>query len=371
MFAERWRKHRSSAGVGCRDRGGADQAITRIRTAPACNPQKTAAIDVSAVGATVPDEGTKWPPVSVVMPARNESCHLRAAVLSVLDQDYLGEIELVIALGPSIDGTHTVAAELVALDPRVRVVPNPLGKTPSGLNVAIGHSRHGIIVRVDGHSFLPRDYVRIAVDLLHSTGAANVGGMLYAEGSTAFDKAVACAMASPLGVGSARFRTGGAEGPADTVYLGVFRREVLDRLGGFDEFFERAQDWELNYRIRLAGGLVWFSPRLRVRYRPRRSLSALAKQQFHYGRWRRRLIQRYPETAVFRYLAPPVTVLTILLGCFVGLFFHFFGWIAPGGYMLCVVVGAAYVGRDLDWAGRLWLPLILVTIHFSWATGFL
>ena len=85
----------------------------------------------------------------------------------------------------------------------------------------------------------------------------------------------------------ARFHTGGDAGPADTVYLGVFRRAWLTRMGGYDPRFTRAQDWELNHRIREAGGLVWFSPLLRVAYRPRPTLAALARQYRDYGRWRR------------------------------------------------------------------------------------
>ena len=48
----------------------------------------------------------------------------------------------------------------------------------------------------------------------------------------------------------------------------------------------------MNYRIRSTGGTVWFSPKLSVSYRPRSSLSALARQYFHYGRWRRVIGQR-------------------------------------------------------------------------------
>jgi GT2 family glycosyltransferase len=112
-------------------------------------------------------------------------------------------------------------------------------------------------------------------------------------------------MSSPLGIGGARFNLGGRPGPADTVYLGVFRRDVLERLGGYDEQFVRAQDWELNHRIRRAAEIVWFTPDLVVTYRPRHSLAALARQFFRTGQWRREVIRRYPETASLRYLAAP------------------------------------------------------------------
>ncbi|HET7660961.1 MAG TPA: glycosyltransferase, partial [Oryzihumus sp.] len=202
-----------------------------------------------------PAPATSLPAVSVVMPILNEERHLEEAVAAVLGQDYAGPVEVVLALGPSRDRTDEIAAALAAADPRVHTVPNPSGRTPEALNAALGASRSDIVVRVDGHGVLDRDYVRTAVGLLEETGAANVGGLMDAEGVTTFERAVAAAMTSRLGVGASRFHTGGEAGPADTVYLGVFRREWLDRMGGYDPRFVRAQDWELNHRIREAGGL--------------------------------------------------------------------------------------------------------------------
>src|SRR5947208_11407924 len=113
------------------------------------------------------------------------------------------------------------------------------------------------------------------------TGADNVGGLMWAEGQTPFEQAVARAMTSRFGVGNAPFHVGGEEGPADTVYLGVFRRTALDRVGGYNEDFVRAQDWEMNYRIRATGGTVYFSPQLSVSYRLRSSLSTRAQHDVH------------------------------------------------------------------------------------------
>ena len=220
------------------------------------------------------------PAVSVILTVLNEERHLRAAVSSVLSQDYAGPIEVVLALGPSKDQSDAIAGELAA-DPRVTLVANPTGRTPNGLNLAIAATRYPIVARVDGHSVIPSDYVRSAVGVLERTGADNVGGLMSAKGVTDIEQAIATAMTSKLGVGNAPFHVGGSEGPADTVYLGVFRRTALDRVGGYDETFARAQDWEMNYRIRSSGGLVWFSPELSVSYRPRSSLGAMATQYFH------------------------------------------------------------------------------------------
>lgn len=317
------------------------------------------------------------PGVSVVVPVLNEEAHLRGAVRRLLGQTYAGPLEVVLALGPSTDATDTVAAELAASDARVRLVANPSGRTPTGLNAAIAAARHDIVVRVDGHAFVPDDYVAAAVDVLDRTGADNVGGIMAATGEAPFERAVASAMTSRLGVGAASFHVGGEEGPALTVYLGAFRRSALERVGGYDESMVRAQDWEMNRRIRETGGLVWFTPRMTVTYRPRPDVRSLARQYFDYGRWRREIVRRHPETLSARYLAAPVAVLCVAIGTAAGLLalrgpgWLAIGWLAPLGYLALVGGGSVVVGRGLPRRSRLLLPLVLATMHGSWGTGFL
>ena len=243
------------------------------------------------------------------MPVRNEERHLAESVRSVLDQDYPGELEVVLAVGPSRDRTLQVSESLAAADSRVTVVPNPTGQIPCGVNAAIKASRHSIVARVDGHALLPQGYLSAAVLALRQTGADNVGGIMAAEGVTTFQQAVAWAMTSRFGVGAAKFHTGGRPGPVDSVYLGVYRRAAIERVGGYDESYLRAEDWELNHRIRLAGGMVWFLPELPVSYRPRASVPTLGSQYFYYGRWRRVVARQHPGTINPRYLAPPLAVL--------------------------------------------------------------
>nr|WP_202870994.1 glycosyltransferase family 2 protein [Kribbella pratensis] len=319
-----------------------------------------------------------WPPVSVVMPVLNEERHLEEAVGRVLEQDYPGNLEVVLAIGPSKDRTQEIADKLAEKDHRISIVPNPTGKTPAALNVGIAHAKHDILVRVDGHGALTDGYITRAVEVLEESGADNVGGVMAAEGRTPTEMAVACAYRSRLGLGASTFHQGGKAGPADTVYLGVFRRAALERVGGFDETMHRAQDWELNYRIRKTGGLIWFSPDLSVTYRPRSSLSAVAKQFFHTGQWRREVVRRHPETASKRYLAPPVAVIGLAVGTILGIIglatgisWLDLGFLAPIGYAVLLLVGSAVEGRYLPWKALAWLPLVCATMHVSWGLGFL
>ncbi|MBO3682821.1 glycosyltransferase family 2 protein [Streptomyces sp. NEAU-YJ-81] len=311
------------------------------------------------------------PAVSVIMPVLNEERHLRNAVRHILEQEYDGEMEVVIALGPSADRTDEIAAELVAEDPRVHTVPNPTGRTPAALNAAIKASRHPVVVRVDGHGMLSPNYIATAVRLLEETGAQNVGGIMHAEGENDWEKAVAAAMTSKIGVGNAAFHTGGDAAPAETVYLGVFRREALEQQGGYNEEFIRAQDWELNFRIREAGGLIWFSPELKVSYRPRPSVRALAKQYKDYGRWRHVVARFHQGSINLRYLAPPTAVVAIAAGIVAGAAVTPWAFVIPGGYLAAIVAGSIPAGKGLPVMARLRVPVALATMHMSWGWGFL
>ncbi|MEM9610529.1 MAG: glycosyltransferase family 2 protein [Actinomycetota bacterium] len=309
-----------------------------------------------------------WPLVSVVMPVRNEADHLVDAVGAVVAQAYPGQLEVCLAVAPSTDDTEAIAARLAAADHRVSVVDNPAGVTPSGLNAAIAATAGQIVVRADGHSELSPGYVRRAVETLKRTGAANVGGVQRAAGTTPFEEAVAAAMASRFGVGDAKFHYGGAEGPTDTVYLGVFRRDALDEIGGFDEALIRNQDYELNWRLRQAGGVVWFDPELWAAYRPRGSVGALARQYYEYGWWKAEVVRRHPRSLRWRQVVAPVTVLAIAAGLLVVPRTRW-GLLAPAAYGSGVAVASAAIGRS--WPERARLGATFPSMHLPWGVGYL
>ena len=295
--------------------------------------------------------------VSFVMPVLNEEAYLERAVESVFAQSTPGKTELVLALGPSTDQTDAVARALKNKYPDLKLVENPTGKTPEGLNLAIKASKHEAVIRVDAHSELSEDYAATAVQILNETGAANVGGMMVAKGETDFQSAVAFAYNSKYGLGGGSFHVGGTAGPADTVYLGCFRKSVIEELGLYSSKWVRGQDWELNLRIRSAGHTVWFDPRLRVGYWPRKSIKALAKQFFSTGVWRGSLTRENPLESSFRYWIPPLLVL--------GSIFQIPLWI-----YLFAVAGVSFGLSGLGFRQKLWLLVVLPTIHLCWGAGF-
>ena len=305
-------------------------------------------------------------PVSVVIPVRDEAATVVAAIDSALRQDYEGPLEVVVAVAPSRDGTRDLVAAIASEDLRVQLVDNPTGTASAGLNAAINASSGDVIVRCDAHSMLPPGYVATAVDLLEATGADVVGGIMDAVGRGATGRAVAAAMSNPLGVGDARFHTGGPAGEVDTVYLGVFRRRALEEAGLFDETLERNQDYELNYRIRTLGGSVYFDPRLAVEYRPRSTLSALWKQYFDYGRGKRRVLRMHPGSLRWRQLAAPALVVGLAASALLTFTpARKLSLVTPTLYASALAAATAYEPAMAS------LPAVFPTMHLAGGIGFL
>ena len=308
--------------------------------------------------------------VSYIMPVLNEEKYLETAVLSILEQDFKGPVEIILALGPSTDATDQIAAKLATEHP-VTLVRNIAGTTSAGLNAAIAAAKNDVVVRVDAHAKLMPGYTRLAVDILNTTEAANVGGIMKAVGHHAFQSAVAWAYNSPFGLGGGSFHVGGEAGPSDSVYLGVFDRAALTALGGFDPAVIRGQDWELNLRIRRSGRVVWFDPRLQVEYHPRSSWPRLARQFYDTGIWRGELTRRNLAAANLRYFAPPVLVVVIALA----LLSAVLGWtlplLAPIGYLAACAALGIYAGNRVQLGGRLAMIIVLPTMHLWWGAGFI
>ena len=329
----------------------------------------------------------EWPSIAVIIPVLNEERHLADVVAKVMAQEYPKPFKLALALGPSTDRTDDIAAELARADDRIILVPNPASLIPKALNLALAATDSEIVVRCDGHAELPDGYIKTAVSALLRLEADAVGGVMAAEGQTDFEKAVATAMTSTIGVGAAAFHVGGQEQESLTAYLGVYRRAALEMVGGYDETYLRAEDWEMNHRIREKDGRIWFIPNLRVTYRPRPSLARLASQYYYYGRWRRQVMRDHPETVSLRYLAPPVALAGITVGTIAGVAgvvgliasggdstlakLGLVGFAAPVGYAAIIGAASLKFGKELPSDGKRALPLVYAAMHMAWGYGFL
>ena len=318
----------------------------------------------------------KYPLVSVIMPVRNEAAYIERSLGAVLAQEYPADcLEILVVDGLSSDGTRQAVLAQAAADPRVRLLDNPAGIVPPGLNIGIAQARGEIVVRVDGHCEIAPDYVRRCVQHLlaghEGAPVEAVGGPIETIGETDEAAAIALAMSSWFGVGGSGFRTI-KDRPllVETVAFPAYRRATLQRLGPFDEEMVRNQDDEYNYRLLKGGGRILLSPDIRSRYYSRGSLRSLWRQYYQYGYWKVRVMQKHPRQMRLRQFAPPALVAGLFGSAALGLVFRPFRWLLGAVvalYLVANVVASLSLGREH--APR--LLVIHPILHLSYGLGFL
>lgn len=313
------------------------------------------------------------PLVSVVMPVYNEAAFISRSLGAVLAQDYPGDcLEVLVVDGGSTDDTRALVQAAARQDARVRLLDNPRRLQASAMNAGL-HAAHGaILARVDGHTLIAPDYVRRCVEHLHATGAFNVGGPQRFVGTTPWGRAIAAAYRSPFSVPS-RFTVSDRAEFVDTVYMGAWPRAVLERLGGFDESLAVNEDYELNVRIRQAGGRIYLAPDIRSEYYGRQTPGALGRQFFRYGGWKFKVLRKHPASAQPRHLIAPAFVAAAVGGAALAPVDHRIArlWgVVLASY--ATALGAASVrqaARD-EWRLLPRLPVVFACIHVAWGSGF-
>ena len=311
--------------------------------------------------------GDFMPSVSVLLPTLNERAFIRDCLDSLLAQDYPNLIEILVLDGGSTDGTVDVVADEGGI---VYGIPNEGITAAAAMNVGIGAARGEIVVRADAHTLYARDYVSRCVDAL-GAGPAVVGGPMRAVGTTNFGRAVAAVTSSPAGIGPGRFHYGRNAADVETVYLGAWRTETVEDVGGFDE--ERlqwgAEDQELNYRIRRAGGRIRLDPSIRSWYFPRSTARALWRQYYNYGLCKASTLKKHRTLPYWRPLAPAAMVVFVMGAS---------AWsigarrpapaMVPAAYFLGLIVVASRVATDPGVAPHRALAALGIC-HWSYGLG--
>ncbi|WP_051236647.1 glycosyltransferase family 2 protein [Ottowia thiooxydans] len=253
--------------------------------------------------------------VSVMAPCRNERSYIDAFCDQVLAQQLPPgwALELLVADGGSDDGSRERLERRAGQDAPLVVVDNPGRIVSTGLNACLLRARGEIVVRMDIHTSFAPDYVAQCIAVLKQSGADNVGGPWVARGEGAMSQAIAAAFQCRWVVGGALSRDTAYEGPVDTVYLGCWPRAVFTRIGGFDEQLVRNQDDEHNLRLRLSGGRIWQSGRIRSWYQSRGSLPKLFAQQYQYGYWRPFVMRKHGQPGSLRQLVPALFVAALVV----------------------------------------------------------
>lgn len=319
------------------------------------------------------NEGTPF--VSIIVPIRNEERFIAQCLRSVIDQDYPQDrMEVLVVDGRSEDRSREIVAEFSLRYPAIKLLDNPRLTAPTAMNLGIRKARGDVIVRVDGHCLLESDYISQCVKCLQRTGADNVGGLIRAVAESYVGQVIGLAINSFFGSGGSKFHYSSKEQYVDTVYLGAFRRGVFDRVGLFNERLIRNQDYELNYRIRAAGGKIVLSPAIKSHYYGRSSLIDLWHQYLQYGFWKLEMLLMHPRSLRLRQLVPPLFVLILfgsgLLG-FLHRGFLILFLLAMTSYLAASLLFSLLVASHKGWRYFPLLPLIFAIIHFGWGLGFL
>ncbi|MDP3767191.1 MAG: glycosyltransferase family 2 protein, partial [Dehalococcoidia bacterium] len=211
------------------------------------------------------------PFVSVIVPMRNERRHIQRCLRSLAAQDYPRDrFEVIVVDGGSGDGSRELAEAMREELANLRVMENRGRNTARGLNIGLAFARGEVIVRVDAHASVARDFLGQGVAALRRANADVVGGPIRTLGEGPAGEAVALAVSSPFGVGNAVFRYSEREQWTDTVAFPAYRRDVFDRVGPFAEI-DGGEDDEFHYRLRDAGGRILLTPQIRSTYYARRS----------------------------------------------------------------------------------------------------
>ena len=320
------------------------------------------------------------PYLSIIVPCYNEQATIRLLLDAILAQTYpRSRMEVLIADGFSQDKTRDVIAVFQSEHPDLplRILDNERRTIPSALNLAIGAAHGEIIIRLDAHSMPEPDYMARCVQALEDGKGANVGGvwMIRPGAKGWIAESIAAAAAHPLGVGDAMYRLAAKAGPVDTVPFGAFRRDLIEKIGGFDEALLSNEDYEFNTRVRQSGGVVWIDPQIRSMYFARATLRALTAQYWRYGFWKFKMLRRYPDTIRWRQALPPTFVLSLIGLLILSFFFPLIKFILILEF-LCYLAVLTIAGIYLAFRQRkpllvLGLPLAIMAMHLSWGSGFL
>ena len=316
-------------------------------------------------------EKKSLPFVSIVMPMRNEEYFIAKCLDSIMANDYpVDRYEILIVDGMSNDGSRKIVDDYSKKYRNIRLLDNPRMIRVTANNVGIKAAKGEIILSMDAHVLYARDYIRQCVDLLETTGAANVGGLQKAVGYNYITNVIALATSTPFGIGDAEFRYLEKEKWVDTVYLGAWYKKTLVKVGYFNENWIRNGDYELNYRIRKAGGRILLSPKIKCEYFVRGSLSKLAKQYLLYGTWRVKTIKTHPDSIRWRHLLPPLLILWLIISPVLLALGSKFWWILIGSYFLYTILTSTGIGIK---NGLKYFPLLNPTLwilHICWGIGF-
>lgn len=310
--------------------------------------------------------------VSIVIPCFNERAYIEKCIQSILNSDYSGELEVLVADGMSDDGTSEILSDLSKSDTRIHHLKNEKRTTPYALNLGIQQATGDFVMILGAHSELDSNYLTVCTQLLEQKPEVGcVGGLLRNVSFDQTSSVISAAMSSSFGVGSAHFRTGSSTGYVDTVAFGMYRKEVFEKIGYFDTDLTRNQDDEFNFRLlKQSGFKIYLTDKAFITYFVRASFKKLWKQYYQYGYWKVLVNRKHGSITTFRQVVPAIWVLGLIIGLPISVFFK---WIAVAylGTIGFYLFGAVFFAMTLPASNKLGIIRSFVILHFAYGFGYL
>ena len=317
------------------------------------------------------------PLISVIIPCKNEEKYIKDCLNSLLDQKDLNDkIEILVVDGMSTDDTRKIVSEISNQHPRIKLINNPYFLTPNAMNIGIKESRGEFIAILGAHTKYSSDYLINCMELIHNhPDASCVGGPIISRGNTSFGKATALAMSSRIGVGNAKHRFPDYEGYAEGACFPVFKKEVFNQIGLYDEELIRNQDDEFNFRMYKHKMKIYLSPKIKSIYYVRDEPKKLFKQYFEYGLWRVAVIKKHRMPRSFRQIIP-ISFFTFMFLIFIISPFLpgnslIISLILPGLYVISLLLFGLMLTKKNGLKIALLFPFATFIMHFAYALGFL
>lgn len=315
------------------------------------------------------------PTGSVINPCRNERGYVSRCVRSIVENGYPGKLEIIIVDGMSDDGTRGLLRGLEARNADLRIVDNPLRTTPVAMNLGLQSARGDVVLIVGAHCELGPGYISTTTrQLLSHKDIACVGGRTIPRAAgRPIQQAIAAVFGSRFGVGNAYFRIPGSKvREVNTVAFGAYRREVFEKIGGFDEGLVRNQDIEFNFRVRQAGYRILLDPSIKVYYSPRPSIKAFWRQNLGNGFWNIITWRLVPGSLSWRHFVPLFFVSWLIVFGTLGVLTpvaRVLFWMAIGAYGTLDVLESVRIAAKGRRASLAATCLVFPILHLSYGVG--
>lgn len=256
------------------------------------------------------------PPLfSVIIPCRDEKKYIIECIEAVLTQTEIQSIniEILVIDAMSKDGTRELIRS--KFGNRIKIIDNPHLFTPFAFNIGIHAAKGSFIVINGARNIISPNYLKTAIKTFDlDTHIACVGGCPVNIYSNELSECISKAMSSRIGVGFSNFRVLSRSQYVDTVGTPVFRREIFDRIGYFDERLVRNQDDDFSYRILKAGYKIYQNVNAYMKYYVRTSFKNLYRQFYQYGFWKIFVNKKHNTITTFRQIIPSIFIAYILVG---------------------------------------------------------